>query len=146
MVVSKITRFRDKYRCYSNFHPSIIVDDFGIKYPTVEHVFQASKTLNRNERRRIARMKTPAEAKKYGRKVKLRDDWEEVKVSIMKAFVRQKFSNNPALKKILLNSGNAIIEEQNNWSDTFWGIDERTGKGENHLGRILMEIREELSS
>ena len=60
----------------------------------------------------------------------------------METLVREKFSHNKDLKEMLLETGDAIIEEGNDWNDTFWGV--CNGKGENHLGKILMKIREEL--
>jgi predicted NAD-dependent protein-ADP-ribosyltransferase YbiA (DUF1768 family) len=56
-----------------------------------------------------------------------------------------KFSD-PVLREMLLDTGDAILEEGNMWNDTFWGIDLNTGKGQNHLGRLLMERRAELNN
>ena len=86
----------------------------------------------------------PAKSKKAGRQVLLRPDLEEVKVGIMEEIVRAKFTQNEDLKALLLATGDAYLEEDNTWHDTYWGVDARTGKGQNHLGRILMKVREEL--
>ena len=79
-----------------------------------------------------------------GRRVKLRPDWEQVKVGLMEEIVRAKFTQNEDLKQRLLATGDKRLAEGNTWGDTFWGVDLRSGRGENHLGRILMRVRDEL--
>ena len=79
-----------------------------------------------------------------GRQVTLRTDWEQVKVSIMEKIVRAKFVQNPYLMKKLLDTGELLLIEGNTWKDTFWGVDINNGEGKNHLGKILMNVREEL--
>ena len=86
----------------------------------------------------------PIASKKLGRRVQLRPDWEEVKVGIMEEIVRAKFTQNEDLKQRLLATGDLVLEEGNSWHDTFWGVDARSRKGKNHLGRILMQVRQEL--
>lgn len=86
-----IDSFSGQYRFLSNFYPSVI-DYEGFEYPTVEHAFQAAKTYDLNERRRIAASATPGDAKRRGRKVKLRDDWETVCRDVMLELIREKFS------------------------------------------------------
>ncbi len=81
---------------------------------------------------------------KTHRKVLLRSDWEQVKVQLMEEIVRAKFTQNADLAQMLLATGNRLIQEGNTWHDVFWGVDQKTEKGENHLGKILMKIREEL--
>ena len=81
----------------------------------------------------------PYPAKKLGKTIKPRDDWEMVKVDIMREIVSQKFLQHPALMNKLLATDNRLIVEVNAWRDTFWGVSH--GKGKNHLGRILMECR-----
>ena len=61
---------------------------------------------------------------------------------IMEEIVRAKIDQNPAVKERLLETGDIIIEEGNDWKDTYWGVDLKTGKGENHLGKILMKSRD----
>ena len=86
----------------------------------------------------------PGKCKGMGRRVKLRPDWEQVKVGLMEEIVRAKFTQNEELKRLLLATGDKRLAEGNTWGDTFWGVDLRTGQGENHLGRILMKVRGEL--
>ena len=87
----------------------------------------------------------PGKSKGVGRRVPLRPDWEQVKVGIMEEIVRAKFTQNPELAARLMATGEKILVEGNTWGDTCWGVDLRTGQGENHLGRILMKVREELA-
>ncbi len=138
-----ISSFRDEYFFLSNFYPVEIKLD-GIVYPNAESAFQAQKTLNVEERRKFSMLKNPVQAKRLGRKVKLRDDWEEVKLDIMTEVVSQKFLQHPHLIEMLLQTGDEELVEGNKWGDRFWGVCK--GKGENHLGKILMKIRDAYKS
>lgn len=135
-----IDSFQKENEFLSNFYPSPIVYE-GIEYPTVEHAFQAVKSLDENTRKMVARQETPGLAKREGRHLKLRSDWESVKVSIMHDLLLLKFSI-PELKNKLLNTGNQFLVEGNYWHDTFWGV--CNGEGENQLGHLLMEVRKEI--
>ena len=134
-----INSFRDEYFFLSNFYPVEIKLD-GIVYPNAESAFQAQKTLDVEERRKFSMLKNPVQAKRLGRKVKLRDDWEEVKLDIMTEIVSQKFLQHPHLIEMLLQTGDEELVEGNKWGDRFWGVCK--DKGENHLGKILMKIRD----
>ena len=138
-----ILSFRDEYFFLSNFYPVEIKLD-GIVYPNAEAAFQAQKTLDVEERRKFSMLKNPVQAKRLGRKVKLRDDWEEVKLDIMTEVVSQKFLQHPHLIEMLLQTGDEELVEGNKWGDRFWGVCK--GKGENHLGKILMKIRDAYKS
>ncbi len=140
-----ITEFQNEYRFLSNFYPCRI-DLEGITYPSVEHAYQASKTLDPKERLKIANLSTPREAKRAGQKLKIRPDWEEVKIPVMEVLVRQKFNRHPSLKRLLLTTGDQEIQKGNTWNDTFGGISLSTGEGRNELGKILMCVRKELRS
>lgn len=137
-----ISSFR-RYFFLSNFYPVEIKLD-GIVYPNAETAFQAQKTLDVEERRKFSMLKNPVQAKRLGRKVKLRDDWEEVKLDIMTEVVSQKFLQHPHLIEMLLQTGDEELVEGNRWGDRFWGVCK--GKGENHLGKILMKIRDAYKS
>lgn len=138
-----ISSFRDEYFFLSNFYPVEIKLD-GIVYPNAESAFQAQKTLDVEERRKFSMLKNPVQAKRLGRKVKLRDDWEEVKLDIMTEVVSQKFLQHPHLIEMLLQTGDEELVEGNKWGDRFWGVCK--DKGENHLGKILMKIRDAYKS
>lgn len=137
----RIDSFRGEYFFLSNFS-NYGFELEGVYYKTVEHYFQAQKCINEQEFQQIVNAKTPALARKLGRKVSLRKDWPEVKEEIMMKGVRAKFTQNPKAKELLLKTGDAELIEGNTWGDSFWGV--CNGKGKNKLGKILMEIRKEL--
>lgn len=137
-----IKEFQGSYRFLSNFFPSVITID-GWRYATVEHAFQAAKTDDLEEKRKILDAETPGKAKKLGRTVTLRDEWESVKIGTMRDLLRRKFRDDP-LRSKLMETGDRELIEGNKWGDRFWGVDLDTGKGENWLGRLLMGVRGEL--
>jgi len=138
-----IAELTGKYRFLSNFWSCIIEMD-GDVYPSVENAYQAAKCANvddnYDDRRKFLHIKA-SEAKRLGKIVKMRPDWDEERLDVMYRLVRRKFQE-PSLKLMLLATGNETIEEGNWWGDTFWGT--VNGVGENHLGVILMRVREEL--
>lgn len=137
-----VDSFRGEYRFLSNFYPyPINIGKF--EYPTVEHYFQAMKCVRASDREKIRKAASPGEAKKLGRKVELRKDWDDVKIKIMKVALREKFKD-PTLARQLLNTGDSILVEGNVWGDVFWG--KCKGRGQNILGKLLMKIRQELSA
>ena len=138
-----ITSFRGKYRFLSNFYAAQVTFE-GLTYPCSEAAFQAMKSLDTDDRIPFTKEKNPVTVKRMGKKVKLRSDWEYVKVEIMEKIVRAKFMQHPELTEQLIATGDIPIMEGNSWHDTFWGVDAATGKGKNHLGKILMKIRAEV--
>ena len=133
-----INQFRGEYAFLSNFYfsPLEYEDEF---YATAEHAFQASKTRDEAQRRIIRKAKTPGEAKRLGRTVDLRPEWDDVKLSIMRDIVFAKFGQSERLKQMLLETGDAKLVEDNK---EYWGM--RNNVGQNHLGKILMEVRKTL--
>jgi ribA/ribD-fused uncharacterized protein len=136
-----IDNFEGRYAFLSNFYPSPMEID-GIIYPTNEHFFQAMKVLTPKERKVIAAAETPGLAKRLGRQVNLRWDWESVKDEVMLIGLRYKFSD-PELAEKLLDTGDEELIEGNWWGDTYWGV--CNGVGKNKLGKLLMQVREELA-
>ena len=140
--------FRGSKAFLSNFHSASVYYD-GVLYPTVEHAFQAAKTLDLGERKQVLFCETPSKAKRLGRKVSLRSDWNETRVNIMKELVFQKFSLYPKLAKALIAVKGEIVEE-NTWHDNFWGacVCEKCKDKEkyNNLGKILMAVRNHLEN
>lgn len=136
----------------SNFHPSPILVFFTdpimgkFKFPkiaaTVEHAYQAMKADNIDDFLAVLAETSPGRAKRRGRQIAMRADWEDIKLGVMKDMLHQKFRH-PALKKKLLDTGDMVLIEGNTWGDTFWG-ECPLGVGENHLGKLLMEVRKEL--
>jgi ribA/ribD-fused uncharacterized protein len=137
-------RVSDEFGCFSNFAPFPVRMD-GKLWPTSEHYFQAQKFDEVEHRERIRQTKSPLIAARMGRdrKKPLRRDWESVKVAVMREVVRAKFSQHDDIRQVLLSTGDAKIVEHTE-NDSYWG-DGGDGSGKNMLGRILMEIREELS-
>jgi ribA/ribD-fused uncharacterized protein len=133
-----------KYRFLSNFWPSEVVYD-GEVYPTVEHAYQAAKTLDVNARRAIREASTPGKAKRLGQKVVYRENWENLKYTVMEELLKQKFKWSDSgceLGNLLEETGDQELIEGNTWGDVYWGVCD--GKGQNNLGKILMDIRSDL--
>lgn len=135
-----INNFRGHYWFLSNFYPHEVSYRKQL-YPTVEHAYQAAKTLDKSMRDRIRRAPKPGDAKRLGKQVKLRQDWEAVKLPIMLYLVRKKFQDFQ-LRTLLAKTRPRLIVHENTWRDTFWGVCD--GVGENHLGKILMQVRSEV--
>ena len=131
-----IKEFRRRFFFLSNFY-----EEFDGK--TLEHRFQAAKADNWDDFLRVMNAPTPSEAKRLGRKVSLRHDWEWIKDQIMYGLIVVKFTD-PDLRELLLDTGEQYLQEGNSWGDTYWGVSLTTGLGENKLGKILMRHRAEL--
>ena len=140
-----ITRFNNEYEFLSNFY-EVKITWQGLTYRNVEAAYQAQKC---SERSHEFTNLTGAEAKKLGRLVTMDPNWDYRKLIVMKNLVYLKFAENEYLKQKLLSTGDEYIEEGNWWGDTYWGV--CTNKkydhvGENHLGKILMEVRQMLKN
>lgn len=143
-----IDSFTGEYRFLSNFHSlECNLCHEGISYPTTEHFYVAMKTIEPTERFRISKIETPGKAKREGRKLLLRDDWDDrLKIAVMRAAIKYKFSlYNPNLKRKLLLTEEQELKEGNGHKDYFFGVDNFTGEGLNWLGKILMDRRAELT-
>ena len=138
---NKIDAFEGDHRFLSNFHPSPVTYE-KVQYSTIEHAYQAAKTLDEGERTAIHNATTPGKAKRLGAKATLRPDWRQINMDLMQDLINQKFVVGSELAESLLSTGDAELIEGNDWGDTFWGICD--GKGENHLGEMLMKRRETL--
>ena len=143
-----IKEFDGEFAFLSNFSHSLILYE-GIVYPTVEHFFQAMKTLIHAEREAIAAAATPGIAKRMGRQITLRPDWERIKADVMRIGLRLKFADYELAKKLLA-TGDEYLVEGNTWHDNCWGDCScpkcASTTGRNLLGQLLMEIREEVRS
>jgi len=146
MGSEQIRLFRGEYRFLSNFYPCVISLD-GYDYTTIEHAYQAAKTQDPLFRERIRDTIQPGRAKAMGKSLRMSKEeesaWRDKRLDVMEGFLRQKFSKKP-MRDLLLHTRDAMIVEENWWGDTFWGVCE--GKGENHLGKIIMKIREDIKS
>lgn len=145
--MSEIPVFFGVARFLSNFYPSPIIIH-SEEYPTVEHAFQAYKFTDKRCREIIQLAATPRKAKELGRRFTLRDDWETIKFRVMFHMLKEKFRQNEDLAIRLQNTGNSILIEGNTWHDNIWGnctcFECRNIKGQNYLGRMLMEVRRRL--
>ncbi len=151
-----INTFNGRWFFLSNFFPCEITHK-GITYPSVEHYYVAMKVteiqlLNGQYytagdfRELVAKIKLPADAKKIGQRVKVRRDWDEKKLEFMNWGLREKFKNEN-LSDLLISTNDLEIIENNYWHDNFWGsctCSKCGNTGENNLGKILMDIRQEL--
>ena len=144
--MNAITVFDGEFAFLSNFYSSPITIS-GETYPTVEHAFQAFKTYDIEERKKIAAAPTPGKAKRMGRNVVLRPDWEEIKEDIMAICLKAKF-NIPELRDKLLATGDEELIEGNTWHDNTWGncVCQKCQDipGRNMLGMLLMKLRTEI--
>jgi len=126
-----------RYSEFSNFYRSPIKLD-GYVWPTVEHYYQAQKTTDIKDQDRIRSAETPGKAKRLGRNIHIREDWEDIKVDVMRRAIRAKFTQYKDLRDLLLSTNDASLHE-NSPHDMFWGV-----HGKDMLGKILMELRGEI--
>lgn len=133
----------EPYGCFSNFsaHGFSLDDEY---WPTSEHYFQAQKFVGTEHAEAVRRASTPKRAAEIGRERSrpLRPDWEDVKDDVMRRAVLAKFQAHPALRELLLSTGDEPIVE-NTTHDYYWGCG-KDGSGKNRLGALLMELRAEL--
>ncbi|WP_280424495.1 NADAR domain-containing protein [Nocardia carnea] len=147
-VAQVIDRFTGTHSYLSNFSDYPVELD-GVIYPTREHAFAAAKTDDPAARDTIQRAATPGAAKSLGRRVHLRPDWDRLhRVPAMYAILRSCFTRHPQLADQLLDTGDTLLIEGNDWADRFWGRAVARGStaqvGWNMLGRSLMRLRSEL--
>lgn len=133
-----VLEFKDDYFYLSNFYETPIFYK-GYYFRNNEAAFQGMKCPDRIEE--FCQL-NPSEAKRLGRKVILRPDWEFVKEAVMYEICKEKFLQHPSLAQKLLSTGDGLLVEGNSWGDREWGV--CNGVGNNKLGKILMSIRNEL--
>lgn len=155
-IVNGLDGFQGDFEFLSNFcrHTSMLY--FRLPYgrknarlvvaDNVEILFQAAKADSCDDLAFIMQCRTPGQAKRNGRRVRLRKDWEEIKDKIMEELVRQKFTNPMFRDELLAIPDDMYIIEMNHWNDKYWGVCSKTFEGQNKLGEILMKIRSELRS
>jgi ribA/ribD-fused uncharacterized protein len=150
----EIKSFEGKYRFLSNFWKLPIPVNFSnISFFTTEAAYVAAKTTNQHLRRTISEMK-PGQAKDFGniifeKKLWVNPDWnDEFRIVLMKNLVSQKFLKNTHLGIALLDTDDANIIEGNGHHDNFFGactcLDCVSKQKLNHLGKIHMEVRNQL--
>lgn len=135
-----ISEFSPPYHFLSNFHTQDIYYIDNQVYKSAEHAYHSEKATNSRDRHFVMDASTPGAAKRRGNQIVCRPDWEYIKLERMLTIVRRKFDNG-LLRRDLLATRDRILIEGNTWGDTFWGVCK--GEGENHLGKILMLVRQE---
>lgn len=119
----------------------------GLTFDSVEHFYFWASLKNKNEKDYILSIKNNSSLVKFeAKKFIKRNDWEKVKLSIMYIGLKAKFIQNEELKNKLIEIGNEMLEEGNTWNDKFWGVDYYTRKGDNNLGKLIMQVRAEILS
>ena len=137
--------FRGRHHFLSNYYAEAL-DLYGRRYPTAEHAYQCQKARDAKEALWIEDSPTPGEAKRRGRKVAMRPDWDTVRFQIMREVLKAKFAPHSQMAVLLLETGDEMLVEVN-WGDRFWGQTMNADYalvGSNYLGRLLMEIRDGL--
>lgn len=145
--------FSGEYEFLSNFAP-ISFYYKGIRYLNSEAAFQSEKYVGNTEeetleyREKHFSKASPSQAKKLGRSIDLRSDWEDVKDEVMLDIVRAKFDQNKYWAKKLMETYDKYLEEGNWWHDNYWGVCYcekcQDIRAKNKLGKILMKVRKEL--
>lgn len=139
-----IIEFQNEYRWLSNFAPVKIKLD-GLEFPSVEHAYMSAKSDDAEWKKFCSNPNNKAgDVKRQSRNIALKEDWNDIKIEVMKECVNQKFSQEPYRTK-LLETGTQHLQEGNRWNDKFWGVCLKTNKGENHLGRLIMDVRSALA-
>lgn len=136
-----IKEFKEGYAFLSNFYPSPFTV-LGKEYTTNEHYFQACKMVNEEYHEYVRKATSAARAKKLARACPKRQDWERIKEDVMLFGLRRKFAPGSHLARRLLDTGRNHLVEGNTWGDVYWGVCK--GVGQNRLGVLLMQVREEL--
>ncbi len=148
----RIESFSGQYRFLSNFYPAQVTYE-GITYPSTENAFQAAKMPDLSLRKQFVAV-DPKTAKAMGRAWKCRSDWDSARNGVMLDLLRIKFSGSPFRGRLIATEGAELIEG-NWWHDQYWGVcncaingtcARKGGVGENHLGKLLMQVRAELRS
>lgn len=144
-----IFAFFGGYRWLSNFYPSPITDANGTVWPTVEHYYQAMKSTTAEDARLIHAAVRPGDAKRAGRSIIIRSDWEQIKDGVMMWALATKFAPGTEFAQLLLDTRTMQLIEGNEWHDNYWG-NCRCGAanclapGRNVLGEMLMDVRDTL--
>lgn len=139
-----IKEFKNQYFFLSNFYEYPIYYN-KLVFCNAEAAFQAQKVINEKDQYKFINLNA-SQARKLGKTVQLRKDWEEIKDNVMYEIVKRKFIINKELQQKLLETKEEELVEGNWWHDTYWGVDSKTGIGQNKLGKILMKVREEVKN
>jgi hypothetical protein len=140
-----IKEFTGRYNWLSNFFPCWITLN-GITFQSVEHAYQSEKSSDFEWKKKCQEIINPGKIKQESRKIKInKKEWDNKKLRVMEICIDQKFNKEPFRTK-LLETGEEEIQEGNNWNDEFWGVNLKTGKGLNNLGKLIMKKRDQLNN
>ena len=135
-----VESFRGEYRYLSNFQAVKIIFE-GIEYPSIEHAYMSAKSDSMEWKSKCADKNiTAGKIKRLSHTISLKADWDDIKLDVMTEVIDQKFNQEP-FNTLLLDTGDKYIQEGNRHNDTFWGFCLETNKGENNLGKLIMEKR-----
>ena len=135
--------YEHEFYVFSNFS-SFAIEWKGVLWPTSEHVYHSEKFDNEDLKNQIRNARSAHEALKLAQANigKYRKNWDSIKLDIMKQILRAKVDQHPYVKKKLLETGDKELVEDS-WRDAYWGWGPNKD-GENHLGKLWMEVRAEL--
>lgn len=136
-----IKSFTGEYSFLSNF-ALVDINHLNKCFSSVENAYAASKCKYPEDIDKFVGI-TSGNAKRMGRRIAIRDDWEDIKLQVMEELLIQKFSKQP-FKQKLIDTKDQQIFEGNTWGDTFWGVDINSLSGQNNLGKLLMKIRSQI--
>lgn len=136
--MTDIQNFSGYYRFLSNFYRNPVTLG-SVIYPTAEHAYQMHKPKFESDRLEVSFARTPGEAKRLANLCVPVNDWHEIKLAIMEKVLRAKFDE-PNARALLLSTRGRNLIEGNTWGDIYWGV--CNGAGHNHLGKLLMKIRD----
>jgi len=138
--LDSVNGFQGEYRFLSNFYPVTITFE-GLTYESSEAAYQANKSEDENIRKEFTGINA-RDARNKGRQIVIRQDWEAEKLNVMYKILRAKFTQSNRMRTALIDTKDLQLIETNYWYDEFWGV--YNGKGLNHLGRLLMIVRDEI--
>ena len=138
-----INQFRKEYNWLSNF-ASVDIEFMGRVYPSVENAYMSAKSPEKVWKLFCSNPKTTAAmCKKRSKEIQIRAGWDDMKLQVMEYLLKLKFNQEP-YRTLLKETKDEYIQEGNYWNDKFWGFCLKTNEGENHLGKLIMEIRKTL--
>ncbi len=136
-----------EFYTFDNFS-SFKVEWNGYLFASVEEAYQAASFMGSDEElvEKIKKSHSADEAQRiaYANRDKRREDWDDVKISIMEELLRLKIEQNPYVKKKLLQTEDYMIVEDSP-KDDFWGWGPNRN-GQNNLGKLWMKLRKELKN
>lgn len=139
-----IKQFKDEYSWLSNFYLCLIKIN-SLIFPSVEHAYQSEKSQELSWKI-LCQNEDASIVKKKSRKLEINlKEWNKRKLKVMEECINQKFDQEP-FKSLLLQTGEKYIQEGNYWGDEYWGVNLKTGKGLNHLGKLIMKKRDKLNN